>query len=67
VDPGDVTVPEFHGAVGAASRIGRTRFACTNCGSFDADVNAASNVPKLGINPTGGLPGMASESSQATG
>ena len=40
--------------VDAASRIGRSRFVCTNCGSiFDADVNAAKNILKLGISPTG--------------
>jgi putative transposase len=56
------------GTVDAESRISRSRFVCTNCGSvFDADVNAAKNILKLGINPTGGLPGMACESSQATG
>jgi transposase len=39
-----------------------------NCGSiFDADVNAAKNILKPGISPTGGLPGMACESSQNTG
>jgi transposase len=55
-------------AVDAASRISRSRFVCTNCGSiFDADVNAAKNILKLGISPTGRLPGMACESSQATG
>jgi putative transposase len=56
------------GTVDAASRISRSRFVCTNCGSiFDADVNAAKNILKLGISPTGGLPGMACESSQTTG
>jgi putative transposase len=56
------------GAVDAASRISRSRFVCTGCGSmFDADVNAAKNILKLGIGPTGGLPGMACESSQTTG
>jgi putative transposase len=54
--------------VDAASRISRSRFVCTNCGSiFDADVNAAKNILKLGISPTGGLPGMACESSRTTG
>jgi hypothetical protein len=54
--------------VDAASRIIRSRFVCTNCGSiFDANVNAAKNILKLGISPTGGLPGMACESSQSTG
>lgn len=54
--------------VDAASRISRSRFVCTNCGSiFDADVNAAKNILKLGISPTGGLPGMACESSQSIG
>ena len=44
------------------------RALCTNCGSiFDADVNAAKNILKLGISPTGGLPGMACESSQTIG
>jgi putative transposase len=56
------------GTVDAASRISRSRFICTNCGSiFDADVNAAKNILKLGISPTGGLPGMACGSSQTTG
>jgi putative transposase len=56
------------GTVDAESRISRSRFVCTNCGSvFDADVNAAKNILKLGVNPTGGLPGMACESSQTTG
>jgi putative transposase len=56
------------GTVDAASRISRSRFVCTNCGSiFDADLNAAKNILKLGISPTGGLPGMACESSQTTG
>ena len=56
------------GTVDAASRISRSRFVCTNCGSiFDADVNAARNILKLGISPTGGLPGMACESSLTTG
>ncbi|MBN8990568.1 MAG: transposase [Rhizobiales bacterium] len=46
------------GTVDAASRISRSRFVSTNCGSiFDADVNAAKNILKLGISPTGGLPG----------
>jgi putative transposase len=56
------------GSVDAESRISRSRFVCTSCGSiFDADVNAAKNILKLGISPTGGLPGMACESSQSTG
>jgi putative transposase len=56
------------GTVDAASRISRSRFICTNCGSiFDADVNAAKNILKLGISPTGGLPGMACESSRTIG
>jgi putative transposase len=56
------------GTVDAASRISRSRFVCTSCGSiFDADVNAAKNILKLGISPTGGLPGMACESSRTTG
>jgi putative transposase len=56
------------GTVDTASRISRSRFVCTNCGSiFDADVNAAKNILKLGISPTGGLPGMACESSRTTG
>lgn len=38
------------GTVDAASRISRSRFVCTNCGIiFDADVNAAKNILKLGI------------------
>jgi putative transposase len=56
------------GNVDAASRISRCRFVCTNCGSiFDADVNAAKNILRLGISPTGGLPGMACESSRTAG
>ncbi len=56
------------GTVDAASRINRSRFVCTNCGSiFDADVNAAKNILKLSISSTGGLPGMACESSRTTG
>lgn len=56
------------GTVDAESRIGRSRFVCTNCGSiFDADVNAAKNILKLGISPTGGLPGMACELSRSVG
>ncbi|MBN8993038.1 MAG: transposase [Rhizobiales bacterium] len=56
------------GSVDAKSRISRSRFVYTNCGSiFDADVNAAMNILKLGISPTGGLPGMACESSRTTG
>jgi putative transposase len=55
-------------AIDAESRISRSRFVCTNCGSiFDADVNAAENILKLGISPTGGLPGMACGSSRTTG
>jgi transposase len=43
-------------------------FVCTNCGSiFDADVNAAKNILKRGISPTGGLSGIACETSQTTG
>ena len=54
--------------VNAASRISRSRFVCTNCGSIlDADVNAAKNILKLGVSPTGGLPGMACGSSRITG
>jgi hypothetical protein len=34
---------------------------------FDAAVNAAKNILKLGISPTGGLPAMACGSSQTTG
>jgi len=48
------------GTVDAASRISRSRFVCTSCGIiFDAYVNAAKNILKLGIRPTGGLAGMA--------
>jgi putative transposase len=46
------------GTVDAASRISRSRFVRTSCGSiFDADVNAAKNNLKLGISPTGGFSG----------
>jgi hypothetical protein len=45
-------------AVDAASRISRSRFVCTNCGSlFDADINAARNMLAIGV--TGGFPGLA--------
>ncbi len=45
----------------AGSILNGSRSVCTNCGSiFDADVNAAKNILKLGISPTGGVPGMAS-------
>lgn len=38
--------------VDAASRISRSRFVCTNCGSiFDADVNAAKDILKGGSGP----------------
>lgn len=56
------------GAVDAASRLTRAQFVCTGCGTIaDADVNAARNVLRRGINPTGGLPGMACESSRTSG
>ena len=56
------------GTVDVASRISRSNFVCTGCGSiFDADVNAAKNILKLGITSTGGPPGMACESSQTIG
>jgi putative transposase len=68
VDPAHTSQCCTCGTVDAASRISRSRFVCTNCGSiFDADVNAAKNILKLGISPTGGLPGIACESSQSTG
>jgi putative transposase len=55
-------------AVDATSRISRSRFVCTNCGTmFDADVNAARNILAICIGPTGGLPGLACESSRTTG
>ncbi|MGY3494389.1 RNA-guided endonuclease InsQ/TnpB family protein [Bradyrhizobium sp. USDA 4502] len=55
-------------AVDAASRISRSHFVCTNCGAMsDADINAARNILALGINSTGGPPGMACESSRTTG
>jgi hypothetical protein len=34
---------------------------------FDADVNAAKNILKLGISPAGGLPEVACQSSRTTG
>jgi putative transposase len=56
------------GTVDAASRISRSNFVCTGCGSiFDADVNAARNIFRIGCSPTGGPPGMACESSQNIG
>ena len=56
------------GAVDAASRISRSQFVCTNCGRMaDADVNAAQNILARGVNPTGGHPGMACESSRGGG
>ena len=69
VDPADTSqCCNACGTVNAESRISRSRFVCTNCGSiFDADVNAAKNILKLGINPTGGLLGMACESSRDIG
>jgi putative transposase len=69
VDPAETSqYCNFCGTVDAESRISRSRFVCTNCGSiFDADVNAAKNILKLGISPTGGLPGMACESSRSVG
>src|SRR5258708_22008123 len=46
------------------SRISRSRFVCTNYGSFfDTDIDAAKNIVAIGISPTGGLPEMACESS----
>jgi putative transposase len=55
-------------AVDAASRISRSKFVCTNCGSIsDADINAARNILAIGKSPTGGLPGMACGSSRTTG
>jgi putative transposase len=55
------------GAVDASSRISRSQFVCTNCGAMaDADINAAQNILARGISPTGGLPGMACESSRAS-
>ena len=54
--------------VDAASRISRSSFVCTGCGSIsDADINAAKNIRRLGISPTGGLPGMACGSSRSAG
>ena len=56
------------GAVDAASRISRSQFVCTGCGTIaDADVNAAQNILRRGLDPTGGLPGMACGSSRAGG
>jgi putative transposase len=56
------------GAVDAASRISRSQFVCTSCGIIeDADVNAAQNILRRGICPTGGHPGMACGSSRAGG
>jgi putative transposase len=55
-------------AVDAASRISRSHFVCTNCGlMFDADINAAQNILAIDTSPTGGLPGMACESSRTAG
>ena len=56
------------GTVDAASRISRSRFVCTSCGVIsDADVNAARNILRRGLEPTGGLPGMACGSSRLVG
>jgi len=45
------------GAVDAACRISRSQLPCTGCGLI-ADVNAAQNILRRGINSTRGLPGM---------
>jgi putative transposase len=56
------------GAVDVASRISRSQFVCTSCGVIaDADVNAAQNILRRGLNPTGGPPGMACRSSHTSG
>jgi putative transposase len=69
VDPAE-TSQECHacGVLDAASRISRSKFVCTSCGVIsDADVNAARNILRRGLEPTGGLPGMACESSRTSG
>ncbi|SPP92835.1 transposase (fragment) [Bradyrhizobium vignae] len=56
------------GVVDAEARITRARYVCNACGGdFDADENAARNILVKGISSTGGLPGMACESSQTIG
>jgi putative transposase len=56
------------GTVDAAIRINRSSRACTGCGGiFDADVDAAENILRMGISSTGGLPGMAYESNRTSG
>ena len=50
------------------SYLSRSRFVCTNCGSlYEAEVDAAENILKLGISSTGGSPGRPVNSSQTTG
>jgi putative transposase len=69
VDPAE-TSQECHacGVLDAASRISRSKFVCTSCGVIsDADVNAARNILRRGLEPTGGLPGMACGSSRNSG
>lgn len=69
IDPAH-TSQECHacGTLDAASRISRSRFVCTSCGVIsDADVNAARNILRRGLEPTGGLPGMACGSSRLVG
>ncbi len=64
------TSQECHacGTVDAASRVSQSQFICRCCGSIaDADVNAARNILRRGLGPTGGLPGMACGSSRTAG
>jgi putative transposase len=64
------TSQECHacGTVDAASRASQSQFVCRGCGGIaDADVNAAKNILRRGLGPTGGRPGMACGSSRTAG
>lgn len=58
LDPAQSSQCAAHAAPSTASRINRSNFVRTGCGSiFDAHVNAAKNILRLGANPTGRLSG----------